>query len=249
MAATHIGARRKITAREIQTHPLIVRLNEKLHDHLSDIEKTEVYRVISSKDTSAELGAAIVKYVLLEVFSYGAHVTEATFTAIGRMPLKNPQLMEQAVHHLLEEVSHPELALSDYLKLGGDEQWARQRRITPQAFAMAASCRMLATHEDPFAYLGYMYLFEALTPIIAQRVQTFLSDIGVKVNTQAFINVHAKEDIAHTAWMQRLIVEAVALYPESEPAVEYGFDCFRAVYPIPIWTAALAHARAELEQD
>src|SRR5947209_400476 len=88
----------------------------------------------------------------------GVVPVEATFTAIGRLPKHRPDLMRPMLLHNLEEVDHSEMALADYVKLGGEESWARSRRRTPASFAVAATCRMLAEWESPFAYLGYMYL-------------------------------------------------------------------------------------------
>jgi hypothetical protein len=206
-----------------------------------------VYRIVASRESDVRLVVAIIKNILLEVFSYGPHVTEATFTAIGRLPKDRPDLMKPMILHDLEEVDHGEMALKDYLRLGGDEAFARTRRITPASLVMAATCRMVAEREDPFAYLGYMYLFEGLTPILAERAQRFLAEKGFPAEAQRFIDVHAEEDIGHARGLRNLIIRVVREYPEAAAAIEYGFDCFACVYPLPIWAAALAHAREELQ--
>jgi hypothetical protein len=223
-------------------------LEKKMYALLAEIEQTEVYQLVARPDTPPPLVAAIVKYILLEVFSYGPHVTEATFTAIGRLPKDRPDLMKPMILHDLSEVDHGEMALKDFIKLGGDEAWARSRRITPESFAMSATCRMLAEREDPFSYLGYMWLFECLTPILTERAQKFLAAKGFPVEAQNFIDTHAEEDIAHADVLTKLIHKVVRDYPASASAIEYGFDCFAAVYPLPIWKAALVHARAEFAQ-
>lgn len=224
----------------------IAKLHQKLQRHLCEIEQSEVYGLVAGPDTPPRLVAGIIKYILLEVFSYGPHVTEATFTTIGRLPKNRPDLMKPMIMHDLSEVDHGEMALRDFIKLGGDEAWARARRITPSSFALGATCRMLAEWEDPFSYLGYMYLFEALTPILTERAQRFLAAKGFPIQAQNFIDVHAEEDIAHTDVLTTLIRKVVQDYPESASAIEYGFDCFAAVYPLPIWKAAMEHARAEM---
>ena len=130
------------------------KLERKLHALLTEIEQSEVYQLVSSPNTRPELVTAIIKYILLEVFSYGPHVTEATFTAIGRLRKDRSDLMRPMILHDLSEVDHGEMALKDFIKLGGDEAWARSRLITPASFAMGATCRMLAERENPFSYLG-----------------------------------------------------------------------------------------------
>lgn len=220
---------------------LELRLREALHAALGSPE----WEAFAGPDADASFVVAVVKHILLEVYSYGAHVTEATFTAIGRMPKTRPDLMKPMILHDLEEVDHGEMALADFVKLGGDESWARSRRITPESFVMSATVRMLAERESPFAYLGYMYLFEGMTPVLTGESQRILVRHGFPVQARRFIDFHATEDIAHVRTLRRLIERAVEAYPDQAAAIEYGFDCFSAVYPLPIWRAALVRARAE----
>jgi hypothetical protein len=221
-------------------------LDRKVARVLAEVEQSEVWRMFSDPKTDARLVACTIKHVLLEVFSTGPHITEATFRAISRLPKNRPDLMQVMINHDLEEVDHGEMALRDFVKLGGDEKWARSRRITPQSFVLAATCRMIGEHEDPLAYLGYMYLLECLTPTITANAQRLLAAKGFPTSAQVFIDTHATEDIAHARVMRTLIERVVEEFPGSAEAIEYGFDCFAAVYPLPIWNAAAARAREEM---
>jgi hypothetical protein len=174
--------------------------------------------------TDPGLVASLIKYLLLEVFSYGPHIVKATFTTIGRVPKDRPDLMRPMLLHILEEVNHSEMALVDYIKLGGSEAWARSRRRTPAAFAVGAVCRMLAEQESPFAYLGYMYLLEGLTPLLTQRAQGFLSARAIAEGARHFIDFHAKEDIGHVRRLRKLIVRVVRDYPEAAAALGLSYD-------------------------
>lgn len=225
----------------------VANLDQKVNALLSEVERSEVYRLVASKDTDPRLVALIVKYILLEVFSYGPHVTEATFTAIGRFPKTRPDLMKPLVLHDLSEVDHGEMALVDFVKLGGNEEWARKRKISPASFAMAATCRMLGERENPFAFLGYMYPFETLTPILTERAQGFLSQHGFPVEAQVFIDTHAEEDIGHANLLALMVKRVVEDYPETESEITYGFDCFVHVYPLPIWERCVEHAKKDFE--
>lgn len=224
---------------------LLDRLDRRLHEHLAVIEQSEVLRMMADERATREQTMSMMKYIMLEVYSYGKDIVEASFTAIGRMPLDAVGLMRSATHHLLEEVTHPHMALRDYVKLGGDERWARKRRMSPESFAMAATCRLLAQREDPFAYLGFMYLFETLTPVLSERALKVLAAKQVPMEGQTFIDLHAVEDIKHIEWLRDLIGRVVRKYPSAESAIEYGFDCFRAVYPLPVWKAALRNVMAD----
>jgi hypothetical protein len=207
------------------------RLDQKLADLLAKVEASEVYRIMSDPQTDPLLVGAILKYSLLEVFSYGPHVTEATFTAIGRMPKTRPDLMKPMILHDI-----------------GDEAWARSRRISPASYVLGATCRLLAQQESPFSYLGYMYLFETLTPILTARLLEILKVKGIRADAQYFVQFHSTEDISHSKALRGLVKRVVRDYPEAAEAIDYGYECFCCTYPLPVWDTALQNALAEVRR-
>ena len=225
---------------------IVRRLEHKVQEMFASAEQSEFWQTLAHPDTPPKQVAAIIKYVMLEVFSYGPLIVEATFRAIGRMPNTRLDLMRPMASHLMSEVGHGEMALKDFIKLGGDEAWARTRQMTPASYAMGATCRMLAERENPFGYLGYMYLFESVTPIMAERVQGFLQAKGFPVEAQRFIDEHAEVDIKHSDLMTKLVVKVVRDFPDAGAAITFAADCFAVVYPLPIWTAVMANVHAEL---
>ena len=220
-------------------------LDNRIDEHLGRIELSEPYRLVASHDSDSDLVIRFVRHALLEVYSYGPHVTEATFTAIGRFPKDRPDLMWPLIKHDLAEVTHGDMALRDFIRLGGDGRWARERRMTPASYAMAATCRMIAERESPFAYLGYMYPFEALTPTLMERAIRFVADHGFPQSARRFIDVHAEADVEHSDELRAMIIRIVTDYPAAAEAIEHAFECFVAVYPIPIWESALGRAKLE----
>jgi hypothetical protein len=222
-------------------------MDTRVRSLLADVEASEAYRSVFAADADPHYIMAVVKHVLLEVFSYGPHVTEATFTAIGRFPKKEVKFMEKLALHDVEEADHGEMALADAIKLGLSEKWARERQITPESFAMDASVRLIATQLNPFAYLGYMYPFEALTPILTQRLQKVLVSKQFPGHATGFVDYHAVADIGHAAALRKLIEEIVEKYPEARAEMDYAFDIFTCVYPLPIWAICAARARQEMK--
>ena len=103
---------------EMHQQAFIERLDEKMAALLVRIEQSEAYRLVAAPDTHPRLVAGIIQQILLEVFSYGPHVTEATFTAIGRLPKNRPDLMKAMIRHDLSEVDHGEMALKDFINFG-----------------------------------------------------------------------------------------------------------------------------------
>jgi heme oxygenase-like protein len=221
-------------------------IDRKIEDLFCRVQESPVYRLVEHVDTDARLVGSLIKWYLLEVFSFAPHITEATFTAIGRFPKNRPDLMKPLIQHDLEEVDHGEMALRDFIQFGGNEQVARTRRISPASFAVGATCRMLAERENPFAYLGYMYLLEELTEVMLARSMKLLAAKGLPARASPFLDFHAKADVGHSNQLRGLIVRVVGDYPDAAEAIAYGFDCFALVFPMPIWETALRHARQEL---
>lgn len=91
------------------TERLADRLDRRIQQILAQVEQSETYRVVADPHTDPRLVAAIVRWCLLEVFSIGPHVTEATFTAVGLMPKNRPDLMKPMIQHDLEEVTHGDM--------------------------------------------------------------------------------------------------------------------------------------------
>ena len=221
-------------------------IDRKIEDLFRGIQESSMYRLVERPDTDPRLVINLVKWYLLEVFSFAPHVSEATFTAIGRFPKNRPDLMKPTIQHDLEEVDHGEMALEDFVRLGGDERFARTRRISPASFAIAATCRMLAERENPFTYLGYMYLLEELAEVMLQRSFQLLKAKGFPAQGRYFLDFHAKADVGHSNQLRRVMIRVVQDYPDAAEAIEYGFDCMALVFPMPLWETALRHARQEL---
>src|SRR6266567_5734696 len=78
-------------------------LQSKLDNLLKHVLQSDVWRSVEAPQADPCYIRNLIKYVLLEVFSYGPHVTEATFIAIGRFPKTRPDLMKPMVLHDIEE--------------------------------------------------------------------------------------------------------------------------------------------------
>ncbi len=224
---------------------VVQHLEARIGTLFEEVQTTDMWQVLTAPDTEPELVRSIMREVYLEIFSYNASIVEATIALIGQMPRSMPpRWLKSMLHHQADEFDHGEMGLKDYVALGGDEAMARARRISPQSSAAAGVWWMMVHQRDPFAYLGAEYLFESLTPMLAERVQPFLEKKGMSEESLGFIEFHAKEDISHTNLMRQLIRDVVGRYPEAAESIVYGLECFLAVYPIPVWRAAYDRAMA-----
>lgn len=224
---------------------LVTYLDNRVRQLAADVQAGDLWKFLSNPTTPPAQVQAVMREVYLEIFAYNASIVEATIALIGQMPRSlPPRRLKAMLHHQADEFDHGEMALKDYVALGGDEKLARSQRISPESFAAAGIWWMMVHKRDPFAYLGAEYLFESLTPMLAEAVHPFLAAKGMKTESLGFIEFHAKEDISHTNLMQQLIFDVATQYPEACESIAYGFDCFVAVYPQPVWRAAFDRAMA-----
>lgn len=222
-------------------------LDNRIKQLLWQIERSEVWGVISNPESDPELVRQVMKEIYLEIVMYQPDVIEATIATIAQMPRTLPvDLIDEMLHHQVEEFDHGEMALRDYIALGGDEDDARSRHMSPSAFSIAAMWRMLCHMRDPFAYLGALYPFEGLTPIITEKVKKLLRGKGMADNSLEFVEYHSTADLEHTRMVKELIEKIAYDYPESRESICYGIEYFLAVYPLPAWSAALSRARDRL---
>lgn len=219
---------------------------------VAEIEREPAWKLLTSPDTPGAAVRAVMKEIYAEIAAYQPDVIEATIAAIGQFPRSlNPKHVRAMLVHQAEEWDHGEMAGRDYAGLGGrelaparDGEGARSGRMTPTAFATAAFWRMLAHKRMPFAYLGAIYLFEGLTPLVTGAIKGHLKRHGFRDTSLEYIEFHSTEDIRHAKVIDAMIRGVVAQYPQRADEVKFGFDAFRQVYPLPGWRAAVARARA-----
>ncbi|MEM7345266.1 MAG: iron-containing redox enzyme family protein [Chloroflexota bacterium] len=235
------------TPSEMNGQEIVEFLDRRIGRLLQEIEVSEVWQIVTNPDSNPELVQEVMKEIYLEVVMYQPDVIEATIATIAQMPRTMPvELFDEMLHHQVEEFDHGEMALRDYMALGGDEVFARNRRMSPTAFSVAAMWRMLCHMRDPFAYLGALYPFEGLTPIISEKIKSILRTKGMGDDSLEFVDYHSTADLEHTRIVKELIAKIADDYPESRESICYGIEYFLAVYPLPGWSAGLARARSRL---
>ena len=235
-------------AEELSGKEVVAYLDRRIADTIRETERSEIWRTLTSPDTSPQLIAAIMREIYLEIVMYQPDSIEAAIAIIGQMPRNvPPELIEEMLHHQAEEFDHGEMAMRDFCSLGGCEEGARGRRMSPTAFNTAACWWMIAQKRDPFVYLGALYPFEGLTPIITGKIKGFLREKGMDADALGFVEYHSTADLEHTRIVKELIEQIADDYPESRAAICYGINYFLQVYPLPGWNAAYRRARAGIE--
>jgi hypothetical protein len=222
---------------------LLAHLTNRIDDTLAEVHSSEPWRAVIESATPLPTVIEILKQIYLEIVMYQPDSIAAALWAIGQMPRSLPvPWIEEMLHHQAEEFDHNEMALRDYVGFGGDEAFARSRRMSPSAFAIAGVWNYIAAKRDPFVYLGAVYLFDALTPIVTEQVRHVLHQRKISASGLEFIDHHATADVEHARQISQLIRDVAELHPEARASICYGFEYFHHVYPLPAWNAAYRRA-------
>jgi pyrroloquinoline quinone (PQQ) biosynthesis protein C len=225
-------------------HWIVDWLERQTADLLMEIQAQEFWSAIMSPDSDPRLIKNVMREVYSEIVGYQPHVIEAAIVSISQFPRSvKPALIKAMLVHQGDEFDHGEMALRDLVGLGGSEALIRNKRLSPEAFAVSAGWWMIARLRDPFAYLGALYLFEGLTPTVTSLVKDKLRAKGFTGKSLEYIEFHATEDLKHANLVHYVISEMAQTFPDSTESIKYGFECFCAVYPIPLWRAAFDRAK------
>lgn len=225
-----------------QATELIKKLDTRIDDVFQDVQKQPFWLALIDSKSSDVFLKSIFREVMLAIYWYQKHTTEAGFHMIGRLSGDEETLLKLLMLHKIEEAGHNGWAFRDYQLLGGSVEFANNTPMPPACYAVTGVWWRMAVTENPFGYLGAEYLFEYLTMIVTQPLVGLFKQRGFKAEGLKFIIDHATEDEKHAKLIRHLICDVVTRYPESEAAMLRCFDYFRHVYPILVWTEAYNRA-------
>jgi hypothetical protein len=243
----HLAEDLGFTIQDLDPDTLIARLDQQIARIVAQVEGTALWRRLADIATPLPLVIETLKEMYLEIGMYQPLAIEGAVRAIAQFPRRMPVAWwDEMLQHQVEEFDLGEMALRDYVALGGDEAFARARATSPSAFAVSAVWTMIAEKRDPFLYLGAVYLNDALTPILTTRAAKALAPRNLGLRGMEFVTHHANADIERAEKVAALIADVAARYPEKIGSIAYGFAYFRQVYPLPVWEAAFRRAEARL---
>ncbi len=224
-------------------------LDARLMEHSAVVQASHVWQTFMSPESDPALVRLMLREIYLEIYSYQPHVIEACISILAKWPKKDAPRIMTLLHHQAEESDHGEMALSDYVALGGDEEFARTRPISAASFAVASLWWGLWKMESPFVFLGALYPFEGSTPQVSQAVIARLDGLGIPDEALTFLRFHATADLKHAALVRHHLREVAREYKGAADAMLRGMEYFTQVYPLPAWSAAFDRAMAEYQSN
>jgi len=230
---------------------LVSDLDRRVEQVEEEFQSSPLGQLLADPTSSTKLIGATIREIYWEIHCYQPSTTKAGFSMIGGITPEERKVMRSLLMHKWEEVEHRIWALDGYKALGGDQSRIGRASefMSPGAFAVAAVWERLATRINPLAYLGAEYLFEDLTARLTKSAIQSLATRGFSQQGLRFISDHAIEDEKHSRLLKHLIVEVSERHPEVKKDTLFAFDCFRHVYPMPLWLESYARAKTDLNSQ
>lgn len=228
---------------------IVVELDRRITSIVDEFAASPLGMLLGNPEASPEMLTATIREIYWEIHCYQPITTRAGFAMIGATDPQHMKIMRVLLLHKWEEVEHRVWALDGYRAFGGDlSRIGRESEFTSTgAFAVAAVWERMSRELHPLTYVGAEYLFEELTARLAKPAAECSARLGLSKPGMRFIVDHASEDIKHSRLLKKIVVEVVRHRSDLHNQILYAFDCFRQVYPMPLWLESYRRAQLACE--
>ncbi len=154
-------------------------------------------------------------------------------------------MVKPFLQHAISEIDHDQLALNDFVTLGGDASDVPYKNPLPETAGLTAYAFYQINNLNPLGYIGYLFFLEFFPTQAGGLVTEKLNEIGVKENALTFLRDHIEIDQAHN----RLMVRYADLLIKDEAdldCVEYSIKTTAKLYE-QMLTAAIKDAHEEAD--
>jgi len=123
--------------------------------------------------------------------------------------------------HAASEIGHDQLALNDYVALGGDPTDVPYQNPLPATTALLAYGFYQIYNLNPLGYLGYLFFLEFMPTKSGEGMMSLLEKIGVPRTAMSFLKDHTEIDIGHNKMMKKY-VEGLVRSQSDVDVIDYA---------------------------
>lgn len=145
-------------------------------------------------------------------------------------------MVRNVFKHAISEVGHEQLALNDFVTLGGDAATVPYKNPLPATAALNAYAYYQIYNLNPMGYLGYLFFLEFLPTQIGDKLTGWMTNSGVPENALTWMREHIELDNAHNRMMERYVDELLKTEADFA-AVEYAMHATGDLYALMIASA------------
>jgi len=105
--------------------------------------------------------------------------------------------------HASSEIGHEQLALNDFVTLGGDDTYTPYQNPLPATTALTSFAYYQIYNQNPLGYLGYLFFLEFVPTQAGDAISQHLRTAGVPENAMTFLRDHMEIDVSHNRLMEQ----------------------------------------------
>lgn len=167
--------------------------------------------------STGQLSASEYRSVLREIFHHTRENPQLQALATVYFRGRQRDMVRLFYKHAASEIGHDQLALNDYVTLGGDAESVPYQNPLPATTALLAYGFYQIYNLNPLGYLGYLYFLEFTGTMAGGDLMGSLRKIGVPDNAMTFLQDHTEIDVGHNKLMEK--------YAEHLLKTEADIDC------------------------
>ncbi len=111
--------------------------------------------------------------------------------------------------HAASEIGHDQLALNDFVALGGDATDVPYENPLPATTSLLGFGFYQIYVLNPLGYLGYLFFLEFNGTQSGNGLMDALRRVGVPDNAMTFLRDHAEIDVGHNRLMEKYVDQMV----------------------------------------
>ena len=189
---------------------------------------------------SGELTIPEYRAVLKQIFHHTRENPQLQALATVHFRGRQRDMVRAFMGHAASEIGHDQLALNDFVTLGGDATNVQYENPDPATSALLAYGFYQIYNLNPLGYLGYLFFLEFNGTASGENFMAALRNIGVNDNALTFLRDHAEIDIGHNKLMEKYVAHMIHS-DEDMDAIAYAIKTTGVLYA-QMLDAAIANA-------
>ncbi|MEM8772267.1 MAG: iron-containing redox enzyme family protein [Pseudomonadota bacterium] len=204
---------------------MISELNARFEPILIDFLSSPPVKSVTDKTMTVEEYRSILR----QVFHHTRENPQLQALATVYFRGRDRDLVKLFFKHAASEIGHDQLALNDYVTLGGDPTNVPYENPLPSTSALLAFGFYQIYNLNPLGYLGYLYFLEAMPVQSGEGLMGNLRDIGIPDSAMTFLLDHTTIDVGHTKMMEKYVATLVKDEKDLD-CIEYAMKTVAHLY-------------------
>ncbi|MEM9170672.1 MAG: iron-containing redox enzyme family protein [Pseudomonadota bacterium] len=178
---------------------------------------------------AGELTQEEYRSVLRQVYHHTRENPQLQALATVYFRGRQRDLVRAFFSHAASEIGHDQLALNDFVTLGGDPSTIPYENPLPDTSALLAYGFYQIYNLNPLGYLGYLFFLEFNGTGSGPLFRDALTKIGVPQNAMTFLQDHMEIDVGHNKLMERYVAD-LSLSRADIDAIKYSMAVTGRLY-------------------